>query len=330
MKPWEKEIIASNTNGSKLDVERESPSKIKSSHHSPPSDFESSLDSYSDDCREDQEDFINRFLDGDRFVHNSRNPHLKLIACDLQDFYAGEGRYKPKRRLPFSEDVLVGIPEKVVSAQSQLPKLGLPDDFFESFSQKLTLKMIPNDLHSFSSHSTQLGRLGGKEVVSKEPTVVSEDGLFFREFETHGRLVPLIDQNIFLKRRMDQDLTAVLNEYYKDTPEENIPKIMPWNDASAILDRYLPQFDNQVENRNNLDRVAAIGSFMPVRRLETNVIESEIKRRRNISKRPPDIDEKKRSQLDRKKKNQAAYEARKKAQKAEKVERAARLGGRFL
>lgn len=272
-----------------------------------------SLDSYSAEWLQDQKEFFQKVVNKEQLP----SP-LDILAGQLQDFYDEWGEYYPKKHLPFAEDVLVGVPENIYSAQSTLPKLGLPDDFGD---QPLRLENCPNDPSPFwyGHMSTQLGRLGGKAATSKEPIHISEEGNIYREFETHGRITPLLDQSIFMKRRMDQDLTSILNEHYKDTPEEEIPKVLSWDSASAVLDKQLPLFINQIENRNHLDREAAIRGFMPVSRLETNVIQSEMQRRQNrvetmLSKRNPEFDDKKKRQMDRKRQNKIDSRARQKAE----------------
>jgi hypothetical protein len=274
-----------------------------------------SVDSYSAECLQDEKEFFEKAFNKEKLP----SP-LDILAGQLQDFYDGQGDYYPKKRLPFAEDVLVGVPENICSAQSELPKLGLPDDFG---GQLFSFENCPNDPNPFwyGSMSTRLGRLGGKEATSKEAVFISEEGSIYREFETHGRVTPLLDQSIFLKRRVDQDLTSIFNEHYKDTPEEDIPKVLSWNAASEVLDQQLPLFVNPIENRNRLDREAAVKGFLPVSRLETNVIQSEMQRRKNISNRPLDIDDEKNRQLERNRQKNIAYRARQKA---------ARLAGKPL
>jgi hypothetical protein len=329
MNQLNKGIVASNTNDSArvieseprnllVDSERGSPNTRNLSEYSLPSSFEENeLDSYSENCRKDEYDFIKGVLDGEKF-----DLPQKITAECLQDFYDGEGNYQPRRHLPFAQDVLLGMPENVASAQSGLIKLGLHDNF-DFGGRPLVLERFLEEPHSFwyGDRSTRLGRLGGKKSTSKTPTVVSEEGLFFREFETHGRPVPFIDQNIFMKRRMDQDLTAVLNEHYKDTPEDQIPALMSFNTASVIIDLHLPFFQNQVDRRISLDQEATREGFVPASRLETNVIESEMVRRKNkafsmLAKRAPVLDEEKKRQMDRKRQNKIDSRARQKAQKA--------------
>lgn len=340
---WNKQrgIVASNTSGRTLTLEQEegnnqlvewerkSPSTGKSSVYSAEDDVSSLCDN-TEQCELDRQEFFNRFNRDDKF-DGKYEGSLKAVAWDLEDFYARTGQYEPKRQLPFAAEVLVGLPENTESACSTLLKLGLPDDFFEYCDRAPTLKMCPHEPHSFSrgQKSTLLGRLGGKEVTSKEPTVVSEDGIFHREFETHGRLVPLIERGIFMKRRLDQDLTAILNEHYKDTPEDQIPILMPFNTASEIMDKHLPMFRSQIKRRNVTDQESAVGVFMPVNRLETNVVESELQRRQNLCKRPPDLDEEKIRQMDRKRQNKIDSRARQKAQKEAAQKAAAQISGRF-
>lgn len=335
MEDWERGIATPNTrtlvieqeeNHMQLvDLDRGSPSMRESSGYSLEGCDLSSLCGYTESCELDQQKFFDRFNRGDTFDSGLEDCPLRHTAWDLEAFFNKEGRYRPNRPPTFAGDVLLGLPENLASAQLPLPKLGLPAEF-DSGNLPLTLDRSSNDSYPFwyGNQSTRLGRLGGKEAISKEPIEESERGTFYRKFETHGRLIPLIDQRIFMKLRIDQDLAAVLNEHYKDTSEEAIPKILSWGDASAILDQHLPRFSNQIEARNTSDREATLDGFVPASRLETNVIESEIQRRQNISKRPPDIDEKKRAQLDRKKKNKADYDARKKAERA-----AARHPGRL-
>jgi hypothetical protein len=270
-------------------------------------------DNYSAEWLEDQKKFFQKVVNKDELPRP-----LDTLAQQLQDFYDERGEYYPKKHLPFAEDVLVGVPENICRDQSTLPKRGLPDDFERKL---MILENCPNDPNPFwyGHRSTQLGRLGGKVANSKEPIHISEEGSIYREFETHGIVTPLLDQSIFMKRRIDQDLTSILNEHYKDTPEEEIPKFLSWEAASEVLDTQLPLFVNQIENRNHLDRKAAIRGFMPVSRLETNVIQSEIQRRQNtaetmLSKRNPELDDKKKKQMDRKRQNKIDSRARQKAE----------------
>jgi hypothetical protein len=271
---------------------------------------------------EDERNFVRRVRAGEMFIFDP----LKVTSEQLQDFDNREGDYRPRQHLPFAGDVLVGLPENIMCSYEPLLRLGLPSDF-DAGEFKLTLTDCVEDKQRKPANfqdgrkSTALGRLGGKEVTSKEPTVVSEDIIFYREFETHGRLMPLIEQSIFMKRRLDQDLTAILNKHYKDTPEDQTPRVVPFNTASEIMDKHLPMFSNQIERRNCIDQEAAVGVFIPVSRLETNVIESEIERWKAqaetmLSKRTPDLDDDKIRQLDRKKKNAADFRARQKLAKA--------------
>lgn len=269
----------------------------------------------------DEDNFIKKFL-----AHEEFEAPLDVLAGDLQDFYGGKGQYRPRQHLPFAEDVLVGLPENVICSYKNLPRLGLTVEFEDETLKPIvgecpkSEELIPANFQK-GTESVRLGRLGGHDVQSKEPSIVSSQGIFFKEFETHGRLVPLLDQNIFLKVRLDQDLTAVLNDHFKNTPEDQIPTCFPVASALPMLANAEITFGNQIESRNRLDQEAALHGFVPASRLKTNVIASEIQRRQNISKRPPDLTEEKKRQMDRKKQNKIDSRARQKD--------AARLLSRF-
>lgn len=286
-----------------------------------------SLDRYSAECLEDEEGFIRRFLDGEEFAFP-----LDSVADGLQDFYDKKGQYLPKKHFAF-EDVLLGMPDDRLYSYGPSPRVGLPAEFdtFNSRSPFVLTHCRDPDPFQDGAKSTRLGRIGGQEVISKEPTAISEltGEHFHRDFTTRGRLTPLINQSVFLKRRMDQDFTAVFNEHFKGTPEDQIPQNIPWTSASGILDQQLRMFSNQIDRRNALDQEAALQGFVPASRLETNVIESERQRRKNqaeamISKRAPELDDERRRQMDRKRQNKIDSRARQKAEKE-----AARLKSRF-
>lgn len=272
-----------------------------------------------------EEDFIERFLN-----HKKFKCPLDMLAKDLQDFYDSKGQYLPKKHLPFAEDVLVGLPENAICSYGHPPRLGLPAEF-DYGDLSLALEDCPEDQELKPANfregrgSTRLGRLGEHEVRSQVPNVNFNSGeIRFRDFLTHGKLVPFINQSVFLKRRLDQDLTAVLNNHFKSVPEAEVPRCLPLADALPILVAAEQSFANQIESRNRLDQEAALRGFVPVSRLDTNVIQSEIQRRQNISKRLPNLDEHKERQLDRKKKNIADYRAREKAER-EKARLASKL-----
>lgn len=113
---------------------------------------------------------------------------------------------------------------------------------------------------------------------------------FIREEYMHGgRLVPFIHEQAFLNQRVEQDLTAVLNDHYKDTPEDQIPEHIAVSDADNLLGEYMQIVGNQIMKRNEKDLQEAIilddeeMAFYPAKRLEKNVIKVEIGRRASVS-----------------------------------------------
>lgn len=286
-----------------------------------PQSVELSLDSHSASCKEDEEGFFKRFVDGEEFIWP-----LNSLADDLKDFHAKKGKYSPKKHLPFAEDVLLGIPDNGIYSYEPSRRLGLTAELDDCAivpeEGARPVILIPLTLEHYLHPEPKLVtakscRIGGEEVTCEKPFMISDSGQhFYRKFVTRGRVVPLINEKFFLKRRMGQDLTAVINEEFKSMPEDKIPHIISVKTASEILDTHLAKFISQVDRRNDLDQLeATVDGFMPVSRLETNVIEKEIQRRENISKRPPELSAEAKKQLDRKKKNIADYRARKRAEK---------------
>lgn len=277
--------------------------------------------------REKMELFAIRSRDGGMYWSTMEAP-LVTLFWDLAEFNAAGGRYGSQISLPFAnEDVLLGMPENFVIAQPHLPRLGLPEDLVAGYHPGDPLPIwhmeksrsdgrIPSRPLR-ENRASRLGRVGGREATSKEPAMITFEGEFIhRNFETHGRLTSFIDQTFFMKRRIEQDLTAFLNEHFKDMPEFEVPCFIPFVSALRIVDQQLPNFKNQIDRRDTLDHEAALRGFAPASRLETNVIESEIQRRKGVaesrlSKRSPDLDDKEIVRRDRMKKSQAAYMARK-------------------
>lgn len=196
-------------------------------------------------------------------------------------------------------DVQVGRPENVRCEWTPRCRVGLPPCFDKepNLAAKSFDRVIPGCPANikYGTHTTCLGRLNSEFRQAPLSHLTWRGEKIHKTYEGGGRVVPFIDKDYFLKRRMDQDLTAALNDYYKDTPEEEIPDDLPTDLASEILGNYAQKFSTQLERRNLQDKAGEVSAMLPAYRLETNVLASEILRHQNrsftmLAKRAPELD----------------------------------------
>lgn len=249
------------------------------------------------------------------------------VSLDWIDFYRSEDPYFLRPGRAFTQDVLLAGPQNIVCSYEEQPRLGLTAEF----DSEMTITEIsdcpespqPKSLQH-GSETTRLHRFGAHTYTPAEAICVFDaEEPYYAEFQTGGILLPSIEQSTFLKRRLEQDLTALLNDHYKDVLEEEVPEILSCNDASAIMAQKLPLFLNVVDSRNHQDREATDDGFKPANRLKTNIVEAEIKRRHSIAetqlaKRAPDLSDIEVIQLERERQKQLKKRERRRIRKAER------------
>jgi hypothetical protein len=195
---------------------------------------------------------------------------------------------------------------KYLDHNSENLPLGLPDEFEYDPANPMVLTNVIEPVHARADQSSSRFTSRYIEItVPINPNMGKHSTRVASKCEIGDskavKRVQHIYKNGFVVRRAEQYYTTILKDHFSTMSEDDIPIYLPLQSAKKICESY-QKLDNYVVKSFDTDTTEQIidkdgRCWFPLERLNRNVFESELNRRKSISatkllKRSPDRPEK--------------------------------------